>query len=96
MTYEYENVYLKDASTVVGPYEKKGPLGNKFDKSYDDLYNGEKSFEQAEVKLLEDSIDILLKKVEKTKSDIDLIISGDLLNQVTSSSYGVQKYNIPF
>ena len=96
MTYEYENVYLKDASTVVGPYEKKGPLGNKFDKSYDDLYNGEKSFEQAEVKLLEDSIDILLKKVEKTKSDVDLIISGDLLNQVTSSSYGVQKYNIPF
>lgn len=96
MTYEYENVYIKDASTVVGPYEKKGPLGNKFDKSYDDLYNGEKSFEQAEVKLLEDSIDILLKKVEKTKSDIDLIISGDLLNQVTSSSYGVQKYNIPF
>lgn len=96
MTYEYENVYLKDASTVVGPYEKKGPLSNKFDKSYDDLYNGEKSFEQAEVKLLEDSIDILLKKVEKTKSDIDLIISGDLLNQVTSSSYGVQKYNIPF
>lgn len=26
MTYEYENVYLKDASTVVGPYEKKALL----------------------------------------------------------------------
>ncbi|MGN1001054.1 MAG: stage V sporulation protein AD [Bacilli bacterium] len=96
MTYKYDNVYLLDASTVVGPYEKKGPLGDKFDKSYDDLYNGEKSWEQAEVKLLEDSIDILLKKIKKNKSDIDLIVSGDLLNQVTSSSYAVQKYNIPF
>lgn len=96
MTYKYDNVYIKEGSTVVGPYEKKGPFGDKFDKSYDDLYNGEKSWEQAEVKLLEDSIDILLKKLKMKKDEIDLIISGDLLNQVTSSSYAVQKYNIPF
>jgi len=96
MTYKYDNVYVGDAASVVGPYEKKGPLGNKFDKSYSDLYNGEKTWEQAEVRLLEDSIDILLKKANKNKRNIDLIISGDLLNQVTSSSYGVLKYNIPF
>ena len=96
MTYKYDNVYVMDASTVVGPYEKKGPLGDKFDKSYDDLYNGEKSWEQAEVKLLEESISILLKKINKKKEEIKLVVSGDLLNQVTSSSYAVQKYNIPF
>lgn len=96
MTYKYDNVYVMDASTVVGPYEKKGPLGDKFDKSYDDLYNGEKSWEQAEVKLLEESISILLKKINKKKEEINLVVSGDLLNQVTSSSYAVQKYNIPF
>lgn len=96
MTYKYNNVYVMESSTVVGPYEKKGPLGDKFDKSYDDLYNGEKSWEQAEVKLLEESIDILLKKINKKKDEINLVVSGDLLNQVTSSSYAVQKYNIPF
>ena len=96
MTYKYDNVYIEDFSTVVGPYEKKGPLGEKFDKGYDDLYNGEKSWEQAEVKLLEESINILLKKIKKKKEDINLVVSGDLLNQVTSSSYAVQKYNIPF
>lgn len=96
MTYKYNNVYLDEVSTVVGPYEAKGPLGNKFDKSYNDLYNGEKTWEQAEAHLLEESIDILLDKVNKKASDIDLIISGDLLNQVTSSSYGVLKYNRPF
>ena len=96
MTYKYNNVYLDEVSTVVGPYEAKGPLGNKFDKSYNDLYNGEKTWEQAEAHLLEESIDILLDKANKKASDIDLIISGDLLNQVTSSSYGVLKYNRPF
>lgn len=96
MTYKYNNVYLDEVSTVVGPYEAKGPLGNKFDKSYKDLYNGEKTWEQAEAHLLEESIDILLNKSNKEISKIDLIISGDLLNQITSSSYGVLKYNRPF
>ena len=96
MTYKYDNVFIGNSSTVVGPYEKKGPLGENFDKSYDDLYNGEKSFEQAEVKLLEESINILLNKIKKRKEEIDLVVSGDLLNQVTSSSYAVEKYNIPF
>ena len=96
MTSKYKNVYLLDGSTVAGPYEKKGPLGKYFDKSYDDLYNGEKTWEQAEVRLLEDSIDILLKKIKKQNCNIDLIISGDLQNQITSSSYAVLKYKIPF
>lgn len=96
MTYKYNNVYLDEVSTVVGPYEAKGPLGNKFDKSYKDLYNGEKTWEQAEAHLLDESIDILLNKSNKKSSEIDLIISGDLLNQITSSSYGVLKYNRPF
>lgn len=96
MTYKYNNVYLDEVSTVVGPYEAKGPLGDKFDKSYKDLYNGEKTWEQAEAHLLEESIDILLNKSNKESSEIDLIVSGDLLNQVTSSSYGVLKYNRPF
>ena len=96
MTYKYNKVYLQDSSTVSGPYEKEGPLGSKFDKTYDNLYNGEKTWEKAEAKLLQESIDILLSKTNKTKNDIDLIISGDLLNQVTSSSYAVSKYDRPF
>ena len=62
MTFKYKNVYVGATSTVTGPYEKKGPLGHKFDKSYDDLYVDEKSFEDAEVRLLEESVEILLRK----------------------------------
>jgi len=60
MTFKYNDVYINNTATVVGPYEKKGPLGHKFDKSYDDLYNGENTWEKAETRLLEESIDILL------------------------------------
>jgi hypothetical protein len=41
MTFSFDNVYVDNTSCVVGPYEKKGPIGKKFDKCYDDLYIGE-------------------------------------------------------
>ena len=96
MTFEYKNVYINESSTVAGPYEAKGPLGNLFDKTYEDLYNGEKTWETAEVKLLKESLEILLKKTKKSKSDIHLAISGDLLNQITSSCYAIEELNLPF
>ena len=88
MTFKYNNVYIKDTATVVGPYEEKGPLKDYFDKSYKDLYFGEKSFEKAEVKLIKDSISILLNKVDLGSNQIDLVIGGDLLNQICASTYG--------
>ena len=96
MTYKYNNVYVGGYSTVVGPYEKDGPLSKGFDKCYHNLYCGESSWELSEVRLLTDSIDILLKKIGKDKNNINLLISGDLLNQVTSSSYAALKFDMPF
>lgn len=96
MTFTYQDVYVTSYSTVGGPYEKKGPLGTKLDKSYKDLYMGEDTWEQAEVKLLKESIEIVLNKGRKSSSNIDLLISGDLLNQVTASSYAALDFNIPF
>lgn len=96
MTFKYKNVFIGGSSTVAGPYEEKGPLGNLFDKTYDDLYNGEKTWESAEVELLKNSMNILLKKIKKKKSDVDLVIAGDLLNQITSSSYAVKELDLPF
>lgn len=97
MILNFRNVYLENASTVCGPYEAKGPLSKNFDKKYtEDLYCKEKSFEKAEIRLLEDSIKILLKKTKLTSKDIDLVIAGDLLNQIASSSYGTLNLKSPF
>lgn len=96
MTISFKNVYLNEAATVVGPYEKNGPLGKYFDKSYDDLYCTAKSWEQAEVKILNESMKKALKKNSLTKEDVDLAFSGDLLNQISSSSYAIYDLGIPF
>lgn len=96
MILNFRNVYLDNASTVCGPYEARGPLAKNFDKKYSDLYARDKSFEKAEIRLLEDSIKILLKKTKLKSSDIDLVIAGDLLNQIASSSYGSLNLKSPF
>ena len=95
MTFRYSNVYVNNVATVAGPYEKNGPLGHRYDKSYNDFYCGEKTFEKAEVKLMEESVEILLRKSHKNIKDIDLIIGGDLLNQICATSYALRKFNIP-
>jgi len=95
MTFKYNNVYINDTATITGPYESNGPLSKYFDKSYNDLYFGTKSWELAESKLIEESVDILLNKIDKTKFDIDLHISGDLSNQVTATNYAAVSLGIP-
>ena len=71
MILTFKNVYVQGSSTVAGPYESKGPLKANFDKKYTkDLYLGADSFEQSEVKLLEDSLKILLKKTKVDKNTI--------------------------
>ena len=96
MTTKYKNVYISDVSTVVGPYEAKGPLAKRFDKHFEDMYFETDSLESAEVKLMSDSIDLVLNKTDLEKSDIDLFIAGDLQNQITASSYTAGKISRPF
>ena len=88
MTFYYNNVYLNNTSCVTGPYEKDGLLGEYFDKSYSDLYMGEKSVEKGEIRLVKDSLNIWLRKSKINSDSIDLVVGGDLLNQITASTYG--------
>lgn len=95
MTFKYNNVYLSDVSSVAGPYEAKGPYGRFYDKVYNDFYCGTKTWEQAECRMLIDSVDMVLYKTNKLKNDIDLHVSGDLLNQIVSTNYASASLGIP-
>lgn len=88
MTLFFDDVYIDECATICGPYEKSGPLSKYFDKSYKDLYFGEDSWEKAEIKLVKDSIAMILKKSGLSRDDVNLVIGGDLLNQITASCYG--------
>ncbi len=97
MTNTYKNVYIENTATIAGIYEHEGPLAKYFDKTYTkDLYFGEKSWEKAEIKLLKDTISLILDKTNKKDSDVNLIISGDLQNQIASSDYAIREFDIPF
>ena len=95
MTFRYNNVYINETATITGPYESNGPLSKYFDKSYNDLYFGTKTWENAESKLIEESVSMLLNKSNKIKSDIDVLVSGDLSNQLTATNYAALTLGIP-
>lgn len=97
MTTKYSNVYIEDTYTICGNYENDGPLSKYFDKKYkEDLYFGEKSWEKAEVHLLKEANKNIIKKNKLKEDDIDLLISGDLQNQIAASDYMARDFDIPF
>ena len=96
MTFKYNNVYVKDTALVAGVYEKKGPLKKYFDKTYNDLYFGEDSWEKAEIKLVRDSLSYAVKKTGILKNEFDIVLGSDLLNQITASTYGTLGYGNGF
>ena len=96
MTINFNNVYVKDSSTVACKDEKEGNFGKLYDKTYDDYYIGCKTFEQAEMKMINDSVSIVLDKSKLKLDDINVIIGADLSNQITANSYSSIKFNRPY
>lgn len=92
---KFSNVYIKDNFSIVGPLERDGMLKN-YDLVMDDYYYGEKTFEQAEIKMQKVVMDNLLIKNKLSDSKVDLLVGGDLINQTCISSYNASKYRIPY
>lgn len=84
------------SAAIGGKKESKGPLWECFDLTLSDDTFGEKSWEKAESKMLKECMLIALKKSNMTKNDIDLILSGDLLNQIMASSFMARDLQLPF
>lgn len=87
-------VYIVAVSSIAGIKEGQGPLKNLFDKILEDDMYGEISWEKAESKIVKDNFCMALKKSEF--KNVDLCISGDLLNQESASTFGVKDLKIPF
>ena len=85
---------LIDGAAVAGPDEGKGPLAADFDLLYADLWAGEKSFELAEKKMMQDACDTVLKRNQD--KEVDFFIAGDLLDQIISSSFTARELQIPY
>lgn len=82
--------------SIVGPKEGAGPFGKMFDYVMKDDFFLEKTYEKAERKMLEQSIFGASEKALIKPNDLDLLISGDLLNQIITSSYAARTFDISF
>lgn len=93
MTIKFNDVYINNTSIVGGPFLYDGPLKGRFDDIYTDFYDGEKTYEDCEIKEYEKCINILLSKEDKKPI---LAISSDLNNQLYISSSVYRKIGIPY
>lgn len=93
----FENpVYIITTASTVGPKEGEGPLAEFFDIILPDSLCGEDSWEKAESKIVKDTFGKALSKSKLSQENIDYIISGDLLNQNSGSTFAIRDMDIPF
>ena len=82
-------------ASIAGKKEAEGPLKKHFDITLKDTYFGQSTWEQAEKHMQELALETLFRKTKKSRSDIGLIFSGDLLNQCIGSSFTLRNCGIP-
>lgn len=90
---KFNNIYLKDWFTVSGPLESNSKL-KKIDLKMDDYYFGEKTFEKAEAKMQHIVMQKILEKNKLAVNNIDLLVGGDLLDQISATSYACINFPI--
>lgn len=83
-------------ASVAGQKEHEGPYGQYFDEIIADELNGQPSFEAAERSILETAVRLCSKKGNTCLTDIDMLLAGDLLNQIISAGFAARDLQIPF
>jgi stage V sporulation protein AD len=81
------------SNSIAGPKESGGSVGEFINiKLSDDMF-GEETFEKAETKMLYTAIKQSIYNAQIKESDIDVIIAGDLLNQIISATFASRKFD---
>ena len=77
-TYKIDSAYIKEGYVITSKLESEGPIGKFFDEIFTP---NEDCFESSELKMVKKCLSKL------SISNIDLIIAGDLSNQIAISNY---------
>jgi stage V sporulation protein AD len=89
-------VYILSSAAVGSGKEKEGPLGEYFDITNSDIKFGMKTFEAGESEMQRLALNTALKKAQMHPKELQAVLAGDLLNQCTSSTYGLIEFDLPF
>ncbi|WP_078544027.1 stage V sporulation protein AD [Litchfieldia alkalitelluris] len=87
---------IVSTGTVGGPFEANGRIADDFDLLHEDLWLGEDSYEKAHKVLFEEAYFKALEKAGLSKDKVQFILSGDLINQITPSSFAARTMSAPY
>ena len=96
------NIELKNppviltSAAVGGKMESEGPFGDRFDMHDPSGKFGKDTWEQAEAEMQGRALSLAMHKAGLREADVDVLLAGDLINQCTSSSYGMLSFGIPY
>ena len=82
-------------ASVAGKKESEGPLADTFDITSQDTKFGQQTWEQAEKYMQQLALNTLMQKAGLQHKDLDLVLSGDLLNQCIGSSFSLNNTGLP-
>lgn len=82
--------------TVVSKTEGEGPLGKYFDRVLEDDTWGEETWELAERKMFEHVVKQAIEKAGLSVGEVDILLGGDLLNQIITANFAARELGIPF
>ena len=83
-------------ASIVGPMEGEGPFGTEFDWVMEDYFFGEKSYEEAEGKMLKEALRLAARKQGLDDGAIEVVLAGDFLSQSKASNYAGRDLSVPF
>ncbi len=89
-------IYIKSGFTIAGPKEGDGNFGDKFDIVLKNDVWCEKSFEKCESKMHRDAVSGAIKKAGLKREQIDVMLGGDLINQLAATSLAARNFPCAF
>ncbi|WP_153731982.1 beta-ketoacyl-[acyl-carrier-protein] synthase family protein [Sporosarcina obsidiansis] len=88
---------IHSTGVTAGPLEKKKSVfAQQFDKLYEDERCDLPTNEDGHRQLMYDAVMIALSKAKKSPEKIDILLTGDLVNQMTPSNFTAQALGIPY
>ncbi len=87
---------ITSSAAIGGPFEGNGLLANDFDKLHKDLWLEQESYEKAHRILLEEACGTAVKKAGLDLSQVQFLLAGDLINQMTPSNFAAESLEMPY
>ncbi|SHG24876.1 stage V sporulation protein AD [Ornithinibacillus halophilus] len=96
-TWKFENnPVIISKGTVGGPFEANGNIPKDIDILHEDMWLNQDSFEKAQQTMMEEACQFALKNSPIEKEQVSYFISGDLINQITPTSFTAKTIGVPY